>query len=209
METKIIGRVYKLVSSHTDEVYIGSTVSTLSDRLRGHKCGYKRYTEGKHNYISAVELLKYTDVKIELIHEGEFTTVKELHKLEGSFIQSVCNCVNKHIAGRSMKEYYENNKETKKEYRENNKEAIGQYQKEYRENNKEAITQKRKEYRKHNNEKTKEYYENIKDKISQKLTCEVCGYTYTKQHKLRHEKSRLHQNAKKINQPEEEVEPVS
>ena len=45
MDTKIIGRVYKLTSSHTDEVYIGSTVQELSDRLREHKYSYSKYID--------------------------------------------------------------------------------------------------------------------------------------------------------------------
>ena len=103
METKIIGRVYKLVSSNTDEIYIGSTVSTLSDRLCRHKYDYKRYMDGKQNYISSYEVLKYVDAKIELIYEGEFISMNELRRLEGSFIQNAINCINKKVAGRTQK----------------------------------------------------------------------------------------------------------
>ena len=59
MDTKIIGRVYKLTSSHTDEVYIGSTVQELSDRLREHKYTYRKYIDDKKQYITSIEILKY------------------------------------------------------------------------------------------------------------------------------------------------------
>ena len=101
METKIIGRVYKLVSSHTDEIYIGSTVYTLSDRLCRHKYDYKKYMDGKQHYITSFDILKYVDVKIEPIHEGEFDSLNELRRLEGSFIRNTSECINKTIAGRS------------------------------------------------------------------------------------------------------------
>ena len=51
METNFVGRVYKLTSSHTDEIYIGSTEASLSNRLNRRKCDYKNYINGKKKYI--------------------------------------------------------------------------------------------------------------------------------------------------------------
>ena len=86
-------------------------------------------------------------------------------------------------------------------YRETNKEKIAQRMKTYYENNKEKLSQQK-----------KDYYEQHKETITQtkneKITCEVCGYIFSKSVKARHEKSQRHQKAKKIIQPEEEVEPV-
>ena len=75
---------------------------------------------------------------------------------------------------------------TKKEYQNENRERIKQHKKEYRNENRERINQQLKEW----------YYEN-KDKIlerqSQKIECE-CGSTITTQHKLRHLKTKKHQD---------------
>ena len=213
------GRVYKLISSHTDEIYIGSTEASLSNRLNRHKCDYKNYINGKKNYISSYEILKYADVKIELIHEGEFSTKREFRRLEGSFIRQVDNCVNKRVEARTGKEYYENNKEAIqkqcKEYDENNKEAIQKQRKENYKNNKDQIIQKSKEYYGNNKETVAQYKkkwrDNNKEKICGKHTCPTCGGSYTHASNSSHERSQKHnralEEAKTIIQPEEE--PVS
>ena len=45
-------KIYKLVSNSSELVYYGSTYTKLSKRLSGHKTAYKRYLNGKKNYIS-------------------------------------------------------------------------------------------------------------------------------------------------------------
>ena len=60
-----------------------------------------------------------------------------LHRLEGEYIQTVPNCVNKQVAGR-----------TRKEYREDNLTNLKEYKKDYYETNKDMILQKGREYRK-------------------------------------------------------------
>jgi gas vesicle protein len=76
----------------------------------------------------------------------------ELNRREGEHIRNN-NCINRYIAGRTKKEYREDNKEKikeqKKEYYEDNKEKI----KQYLENNKEKIKEQMKEYREDNKEK--------------------------------------------------------
>ena len=124
-EDKIYGRVYKIVSSETPNVYVGSTVSSLSQRFSEHRTDYKKYINGKFNYISSFELMKFVDVKIELLHEGFFDTKADLHRLEGQFIQSTGNCINKLIAGRTKSE-------SDKAYRETHKEEAKAYGQEYR-----------------------------------------------------------------------------
>jgi len=192
---QFIGRVYKLTSSHTDKVYIGSTVQTLSNRLHGHKSQYKAFTKGVGHYRSSVEVLKHPDVKIELITEGEFTLMGELRKLEGTYIQDIDNCTNKAIPGRTLKQ-------RRQVYYEKNKAQINQQKKEYYNNNKEKTLKALSTYRENNREQ-------IRLKQVEQLTCEVCGCSYTRSNKLRHEKSNKHKNAlEKPKEPEEEIEPT-
>jgi hypothetical protein len=75
------GIIYKLVSSKTDLVYIGSTTQTLHARLLGHR--------KKGQTTRATMLFEYgkNDVKIvELVKFNNITT-KELIKIENTFIE--------------------------------------------------------------------------------------------------------------------------
>jgi hypothetical protein len=121
------GKIYKLTSSQTDKVYIGSTIRSLNDRFSNHKCSYKSWLKSQMNNITSYDLLQYDDVKIELIKEFPCETKKELEKEEGKIILEN-NCVNKHVAGRTKKEYHRiywnKNKEEKRKYVEANKEKV-------------------------------------------------------------------------------------
>ena len=124
----IIGRIYKIVSSECDGVYIGSTTQQLNVRLGLHKCHYKNYVAGKYHYVTSFDILKFADAKIELVHEGVFEGRKDLEQFEGETIRTTPNAVNKVIVGRSMQQYYQDNKEAmlqkQKQYNEANREAI-------------------------------------------------------------------------------------
>ena len=169
----IIGRIYKITSSETDSVYIGSTTLQLNARFDLHKSHYRRYLNGKFSYMSSFEICKYAAAKIELIHEGLFNDRHDIEKYEGNTIRTTPNCVNKYVVGRTQKEYREANKnqisERKKEYYESNKETI----KAYYESNKDSINEKRK----------------------QKHTCPICNGKFTTASKSVHEKTNKHLNA--------------
>ena len=130
---QIIGRIYRIVSSECDGTYIGSTTQQLNMRFSGHKSHYKMYLAGNMNYLTSFEVLKFTDAKIELIHEGLFDGKTDLEKFEGDTIRTTPNAVNKIVAGRSMQEYYEYNKETiaqkHQQYYEANQDAIHTWRK--------------------------------------------------------------------------------
>ena len=191
------GKIYSIRSYQTEDVYIGSTCQPLFKRLYDHRNNYKRYLNNKYHYVTSFEIIKLDDNYIELIELFPCNCKDELFKREGEIIREM-DCVNKTIAGRSMKEYYENNKdkikEYVKEYRENNKDKINEYNKDYRENNKDKIN----EYRKNNKDKMKEYqlnyYENNKNKINQKIKCDICNIEIYKRGLKKHENSIKHLN---------------
>jgi len=168
------GKIYKLWSYETDDIYIGSTTNTLVNRLCEHKSGYKRWKAGKQHYLSSCQLFERGDVMIELLENFPCECKEELNAREGFYIRQE-KCVNKQLMGRTRKEYYEDNREAimkrTKEYYEENKEAIGVKTKEYAEKNKEKIAQKNKEYYENNKEvisvKTKEYRKENKEKIKE------------------------------------------
>jgi hypothetical protein len=154
-------KIYKLTSSNSDEIYIGSTVLYLSKRKAHHFEDYKKYLSNKRGYITSFKILEYGgEIDICLLEEYNCKTKEELHARERFYIENN-NCVNKFIPGRQINEWLENTKEKRK-----------QQQKEYNELNKEKIRERKKKYRELNIEKIKAndkiYWENNKDKINEK-----------------------------------------
>jgi hypothetical protein len=144
------GKIYSLRSHQTDDIYIGSTIDILPKRLYQHKKEYERYMNGNRHYVSSYEIIPYEDCYIELIENFPCNSKAELERKEGEHIRAT-QCVNKFIAGRTPKEWYEDNKEQillkKKQYHEANKEQILLKRKEYDEANKEQRALKQKERR--------------------------------------------------------------
>jgi hypothetical protein len=62
------------------------------------------------NITSKILFEKYDDVRIELIEEFPCENKMELNKREGHYIRTL-ECVNKLVAGRTKKEWREDNKE--------------------------------------------------------------------------------------------------
>jgi hypothetical protein len=181
------GKIYAIRSHQTEDIYIGSTTTKLSKRLYGHKSNFKKWKNGKYHYVTSFELMKYDDCYIELLQGYSCDSKMELHKREGEFIRSM-DCVNKRIAGRTDKEYRDDNKDKKKdydkEYYEDNKDKKKEYYEDYYEVNKDKIKIQMKEYRETNKEK-------IKQNSNKKYDCE-CGGKYTQTNKSQHFKSQKH-----------------
>ena len=176
------GKIYKIVDVCYSKAYIGSTCEELSQRMARHRYMYNQHIcRGKESYRSANRLFDEFGVdncKIELVEEYPCANQMELHRREGYHIQNN-DCVNKIVAGRSDKEYRDQNAEREKErhkdyymknqdkikaYRESRKEEHSAYNKAYREENKDRINQQRKEYRQNNkdtiSERNKHFYQN-------------------------------------------------
>lgn len=213
-------KIYRLVTKETNDVYVGSTKRKLSERLAVHKSQFKKYCKGTFkSYCSSFKIMMYDDIEIELLEECDINmTKKDILRREGYHIKDQDFCVNMQIAGRTDKEYREDNyekiKKRMRKYAEDNKERIGKYQKKYREDNKEDLSNYRKEYQIKNKEylnevsrkyrednrqkilkKEKEYREKNKEvryeKAKEKIMCE-CGMEYRRSHKARHMKTKRH-----------------
>lgn len=151
------GKIYKITSSQTDDVYYGSTARTLKQRWRGHKCMIKK---------------NYEDAKIELVELFPCSCERELLIRERYYIENN-KCINERLPSRTGKEwrndniellkikskiYCENTKDKRKEYLQNNKDIINIKAKEWRENNKEKLKINKTRY----DENNKEYVANYK-----------------------------------------------
>jgi len=150
------GKIYKITSSQTDLIYVGSTIQSLDERFKKHKNNFKN----NNSSITSKEILKYDDAKIELIELYPCNSQEELYKREGVYIKTL-NCVNRKVEGRDSKskEYYEENKEKmkeyQKEYRQRNKEIYKEYMMQYAVKNQNRIKQNRTQREKMNSA----YYE--------------------------------------------------
>jgi len=105
------GKVYKIVSSIIENIYVGSTFQPLCQRLSKHKTAYKRYLENKGKYNTSFEVIKNdANVCIILIEEYNCNTKMELHSRERFWIEHYKNIiVNKNIPTRTQKEYHNDN----------------------------------------------------------------------------------------------------
>ena len=112
------GKIYKLVSSQTDKIYIGSTIQTLKQRKSKHK----------NKPCRSREITCYEDFDIILIKEYPCNCKKELLREEGDIIkQNLDICVNYQIAGRTKKEHLrEVGIEYNKKYNIENRELINE-----------------------------------------------------------------------------------
>lgn len=203
-------KIYKLWCHETDDIYIGSTIQSLSQRLAKHK--------SKSNKCNSHVLFeKSNNVMIELIENYPCENRDELNRREGELIRKN-NCVNKSIAGRTQKEYNQDNREyiaeKQKQYREANRDKLLEQQKQHHQDNRDKILEYQKQYYRDNCnkilEQQKQHYENNRDKIqeynkqyyddnrdklqehkAEKIVCE-CGCEITRSVLARHRRSKTH-----------------
>jgi len=161
--------------------------------MSSHRYDYKNWKNDTMNYITSFELLKYEDCYIELVEQGEFNSKQEMEKREGYFIREMV-CVNKYIAGRTNKEWRNDNavdlKEKAKEYYVSHKDQIQSRTAKYRATHKEEKKESNAKYK-------SSHKEQIQEHKSKKCMC-TCGLEYTHSHKSRHEMSSQHINKLKL-----------
>lgn len=172
------GKIYKIVSFITDDVYIGSTQLLLSARMSIHRSSFKC---NKSKYCSSHEIFAQDpDASIILIKNFPCDSRKELETEELRYITHM-DCINKNkgVTRQSnyYKEYYIENKTKIDKYYYNNIHKIKQYQI----NNKDKI-----------NDRSIKYYHKNKESLNKKAKCE-CGGKYTIRAKLQHFKTKKHQ----------------
>jgi|SRR6056300_414910 len=139
MKDYLNGKIYKIASKDTDKIYIGSTTGSLDYRFYRHKQDYCLYLNNLGFKIYSAELFDEVGVEncyIELICEFPCENAHELACEEGRHqMLNLYNIVNKNIAGRTIKQYYQDKRETilnqKREYYKNNSQTRKDYQNNY------------------------------------------------------------------------------
>ncbi len=159
------GKIYKLTSNQTDEIYIGSTCTELYVRLSAHRKRHQNVADS-----TASKILIYNDVKIELIEAYSTTSKYFLEIREAYWIKNTV-CVNKVIPRRTHYEYYIDHKE-----------EIQNYMTKFREDNKDDIKLKQKIYQETHKEQIKRNYNII-------VKCDICNKEVKKGNLCHHKKS--------------------
>ena len=163
------GKIYCIRNNINDEIYIGSTCQSLSQRMAQHR---RDMTVRQHQKLyRAMKELGRENFYIELLEECPCENFSQLLRREGELIREHKTALNDIISGRTKKEHFQDNREVisekKKEYYEENKERI----KEHYEQNKEKKLEYAKQYRDKNKDKiqdtTKIYYDEHKEEIKQ------------------------------------------
>jgi hypothetical protein len=161
------GKIYTIRCLNDPNVYVGSTIQSLAVRMGKHRIAYKKNEVLGLNKDIVIDI---NDWKIELHELYPCNTKLELHRREGEIIRQL-GTLNKTIAGRTNKEYRNDNSEMislrQKNYAKKNEVKI----KEYQEKNKELFKENHKKWINNNTEKikktTKIYFEKNEDKIKE------------------------------------------
>jgi hypothetical protein len=182
IQETFLGRIYKIVNSDTDDIYIGSTKMTLKKRFEKHLGALSNSKKSNFKIYKLMKELGSNKFKIVLLEDVMVKTKEELLDKENYFIKTLNPSLNMRSSfGRDKIKRQISNKN----HYQKNKEIIIAKVKKYNAENKERIKEISKKYREVNKEK-------IKAKKKQKYICE-CGSDYTICHKLRHLKTKKHQ----------------
>ncbi len=159
------GKIYKLTSASTEDIYIGSTIQLLRCRLSEHKYKYKLWKKGKHNWVSSYDIVKYDNVEIELLEAYPCEGKTELRTREKHYCNTL-KCLNVFSPITSKAE----RRTQQREYNKENKEKIKLRTAQYYQENKEHLVQKKKEWLERNPGYAKKYHEDhYEDQKPQRL----------------------------------------
>ena len=158
------GKIYKIINSVSNNIYVGSTTTTLVTRLSGHRSEYNRNKNKNKSDRKTTTSYKlfhedYDNIKIKLIENYPCYIKKELEERERYWIEKI-DCVNFVIPTRTAKEWYlvnkekckidnakwiKNHKEIRREQHNERKITDPDVHKRFRANNKEKLSIRRKE----------------------------------------------------------------
>ena len=165
------GKIYKVICSETERVYIGSTIRTLKSRFANHK-----------NISNGCLTKGFINPKIELIENYSCQSKKELLEKEKFYIQNI-KCINKQNPIRTKEELRKYDREL---YQKNKLKRL-----EWNFKNKDRLNYNARQYSKNNKDKIKEAQLKCISKQNILITCE-CGKEIKKYGMPRHIKSKYH-----------------
>lgn len=190
--------IYKLCCKDTNitDCYVGSTTNFRSRKYHHKSSCNNENNSGIYN-LKVYQFIRdnggWDNFDMVLVEKVNVNDGNELHKEERKWIEQLNSILNHQLPTRSMKEWFEDNKdkltEKKKEYYKEYKDKIKEKHKQYYKDNKESIKEYYKDWYENNKESIKKYnikyYENNKEKIE----CPICNSVITKHNLSRHQKS--------------------
>ena len=140
------GKIYKILNTIDNEIYVGSTCELLSQRMARHRSDCKRRAH-LPLYKAMIEYGKEY-FYIELLEKHPCSDKEELVKKENEYIRSLKPSMNQrgYVTCKITyaREYYHNNKTRRsiycREYYQNNNTSLKEYRREYYQAAKEMIT---------------------------------------------------------------------
>ena len=122
------GKIYKIVNTITNDVYVGSTICTLKKRFNEHKSSAYRGTCNHLKLYKLIEDVGIDNFKIELIEHFPCDNHFDLVRREGYYIYTLNASLNTFIAGRTYQEWKgvnpDSSKASAKRFYEKHKEDI-------------------------------------------------------------------------------------
>ena len=193
------GKIYKITNDYNNDIYVGSTCDSLARRFSKHKIATNKQ-ENKHRklYVLMNEI-GFDRFRIQLICHYPCEDKYQLRQKEGEYIRQI-GTLNTQIAGRTEKQWLEDNKDKLKEqwkqYYEDNKDNIKNKKKQYIEDNKDKYKEYHKQYNKQyyddNKVNIKEYNKEYRKEYNkERIYCE-CGCSISKCNLPKHLKTQKH-----------------
>ena len=163
-------KIYKILNTVNDSCYIGSTCQPLSKRMAKHRITMKSENKNKNKLYQIMNELGVDNFYIELVKECTVENIEQLRAIEGTYIRQL-GTLNMQVAGRSKKQWCEDNKdwiyERDKNYREENKDGIREMKKKWGNENKDRVKQNNQTYYNNNFGKIKEHHKEYYEKKKQ------------------------------------------
>tara|TARA_Y100000385_G_C12946267_1_gene573433 strand:- start:353 stop:955 length:603 start_codon:yes stop_codon:yes gene_type:complete len=187
--------IYKIKHNedYNDEnIYIGSTCNLIRRRC-AHKttCYNENCKDYNYNVYQHIRENGGWDSFVTIkVHDFPCESKGELEIEERRMIDLLQSKLNKNVPGRTVKEYYQDNRdkisERHKQYRQDNRDKYLEYNKQHYQDNHDKFLEAAKQYYQENRDKCLE-------KVKQKITCE-CGCIVSKGDIRKHKKTKKHQD---------------
>ena len=103
-------KIYKITNDYNDDVYVGSTCNTLVRRFSMHKSDSKQQCKMNFLLYQLINNIGFERFRIQLIENYPCEDKYQLRQREGYWIKQL-GTLNKLIAGRTIKEWEEDNKD--------------------------------------------------------------------------------------------------
>lgn len=169
------GKIYCVRNNIDDDVYVGSTTTTLCKRMAKHRESTKSKEKKDRKVYAKMNEIGAEQFYIELIENYPCETLEQLRQREGYYIREM-GTLNTQVAGRTKQGWANDHKEHRKQqhqdYYKQHKEKYNQQSKLWREEHVEEMQEYKKKWYEANKEelttKQKERYENKKEEIQQK-----------------------------------------